>query len=288
MKNKTIGVIVLGVIIIIFGIPLCLYFKDIVDETIILIILTGFYATVSFFILLISWLERLNSTRREIIEKIFIPIRNNLDGIVSVLKRYVKGSSIPSYSYETIKKQIPHLFYNNQISKKLYDEINAFSTLYQEYSPKHHLLFEKIDKIVLNEGMNKFSTELKKQNANLEKIRGMEIQCKIKTSEGSRTLAKNLIHTLYFGKLNLDEYIKRETEEYRNKKYEVKLEGHFGNARTYYIFFDNKRFINFYSVIKEKIDENEEINRLLEERKLCLKEASKLKEKIEKQIKKWS
>ena len=286
MKNKTIGVTVLGVIIIIFGIPLCLYFKDIVDETIILIILTGFYATVSFFILLISWLERLNSTRREIIEKIFIPIKDNLDKIVSELKRHVKGSSIPSYSYEEIKKQIPHLVY--KMPTKLLEEINAFSTLFREYSPKHHLLFEKIDKIVLNEGMNKFSTELKKQNANLEKIRGMEIQCKIKTSEGSRTLAKNLIHTLYFGKLNLDEYIKRETEEYRNKKYEVKLEGHFGNARTYYIFFDNKRFINFYSVIKEKIDENEEINRLLEERKLCLKEASKLKEKIEKQIKKWS
>jgi len=113
MKIKGSESIVLSIILIFFGILLYMGLEGIINNNALLIILTGFYATSSFLILFVTWHEKQISKRREIIERILIPIKEELIYNIFMLSRYVKETSSPGLPTwkDNIKRRLPHLAY---------------------------------------------------------------------------------------------------------------------------------------------------------------------------------
>jgi len=130
------------------------------------------------------------------------------------------------------------------------------------------------------------------ENIKIEVLDGLKIRCEIKISTTTYTPSENLIYDLYFEKISLEEYIKREIEKrgIDGKKHEISIRAYYHAKGNWHPFktFTNEEFNQFHMPIKEKIDESDEIKKILEERELLKEEALKLKDMIEKQIMKLS
>lgn len=226
-------------------------------------------AVITFFHLREIHSQRNNAIKRELSEKVYMQLLRDLENLSDPSKHAkIKsiGTSPPKWSWEYIKRK-HHVAYETPI--RYNEKFDNFSDTYKKYANLYPQGMAKINDIITKEAVHKdFHHDIS------------SAPIIYKGFKNNLPLFQITFFDLILNDMDLDQYVEKIKRE-NNIKGEIMTQ-FLERGRDDKI--NKEGFTTLYSSIKDRVDEDSEIQEMLRLKDTIIREAKSLKKDIEKRI----